>query len=154
MAVLLIASLLAFPCRAAGEADSLRVQGRVKSKITKQDLTEAIVVRYDNAGRAIDSIRCNQGVFVIDGEYIHMSIFSFYVAHRDTTDAIWNARLTYTPRGGRFVIMADAFDLLHQLSNVNYAVNAQGRTITWSNTLPRYVLLSVQFRFNKQPRRR
>ena len=72
----------------------------------------------------------------------------------DTTDPIWNMRLSYTMPGGKWIVMADAFDLLHKLNNVNYAVNAQGRVITWTNTLPRYLMFTVQYRFNKQPKRR
>ncbi|MDE6498392.1 MAG: hypothetical protein K2L21_07015, partial [Muribaculaceae bacterium] len=41
----------------------------------------------------------------------------------DTTDPIWNLRITYAPpRSSHWVFMADGFDLLHSLSNVNYAV--------------------------------
>ncbi|MCM1076697.1 MAG: hypothetical protein NC411_04980 [Bacteroides sp.] len=76
------------------------------------------------------------------------------VKELDTTDAIWNMRLTYTPRGGRWVFMADGFDMLHQLSNVNYAVNASGRTVTYTNVLPRYVMFSAQYRLNIQPKRK
>ncbi len=72
----------------------------------------------------------------------------------DTTDAIWNLRMTYTPKGGRWVFMVDGFDMLRQLSNVNYAVNAQGRTVSYTNALPRYILFSVQYRINKQPKKR
>lgn len=72
----------------------------------------------------------------------------------NTTDVVWNARLTYTPKGGRWTFMLDGFDLLHQLSNVTYNVNAQGRTETWTNVLPRYGLLHIQYRFNKQPKKR
>lgn len=74
----------------------------------------------------------------------------------DTTDAIWNLQLSYTPqtKGRHWVFMLDSFDLLHNLSNVNYAVNASGRTVSYSNALPRYVLLSVQYRLNLQPKKR
>ncbi|MCM1484453.1 MAG: hypothetical protein NC043_08960 [Muribaculaceae bacterium] len=72
----------------------------------------------------------------------------------NTTDVVWNARLTYTPKGGRWTFMLDGFDLLHQLSNVTYNVNAQGRTETWTNSLPRYGLLHIQYRFNKQPHKK
>ena len=50
--------------------------------------------------------------------------------------------------------MLDGFDLLHQLNNVTYNINAQGRTETWTNVLPRYGLLHIQYRFNKQPKRK
>ncbi len=73
----------------------------------------------------------------------------------DTTDPVWNMRLTYAPKGhNRWVFMADAFDLLHKLSNVNYAVTASGRTVSYTNALPRYVLISAQYRFSIQPPKR
>lgn len=73
----------------------------------------------------------------------------------DTSDVVWNMRVSYCPpRASRWVFMLDGFDMLHQLSNVNYAVNAAGRTVSYSNTLPRYILLSVQYRLNIQPKKR
>lgn len=72
----------------------------------------------------------------------------------DTTDPVWNLRLTYTPpRASRWVFIADGFDLLHRLSNVTYAVTAAGRTVSYTNSLPRYFMLSVQYKLNIQPRR-
>lgn len=73
----------------------------------------------------------------------------------DTNDAIWNLRLSYNPpRARRWVFNLDGFDMLHQLSNVNYAVNATGRVISYTNTLPRYILLTVQYRLNIQPKKK
>lgn len=77
------------------------------------------------------------------------------VDYLDTTDPIWNMRLTYSPpRNSRWVFMVDGFDLLHKLSNVNYAVTASGRTVSYTNALPRYVLFSFQYRLNIQPKKR
>lgn len=72
----------------------------------------------------------------------------------DTTDAIFNVGLSFTPRRSPWVFMVDGFDLLHQLSNVHYAVSASGRTVSYTNALPRYVLFTVQYRLNIQPRKR
>ena len=44
-----------------------------------------------------------------------------------------------------------AFDLLHRLSNKQYSINAQGRTETWNNCIPRYLMLSVAYKFNAKP---
>ena len=77
------------------------------------------------------------------------------VKELDTSDAIWNMRLTWSPvRNKHWVFMVDGFDMLHQLSNVNYAVSASGRTVSYSNALPRYVLFSVQYRLNIQPKKK
>lgn len=77
------------------------------------------------------------------------------VKELDTSDAIWNTRLTWTPpKAKMWTFMIDGFDMLHQLSNVNYAVTASGRTVSYSNALPRYFMLSVQYRFQRQPKRK
>lgn len=72
----------------------------------------------------------------------------------DTTDPVWNMRVSYCPpRASRWVFMVDAFDILHKLSNVSYAVTATGRSIAYTNALPRYVLFSVQYRLSIQPKK-
>lgn len=75
------------------------------------------------------------------------------VKELDSTDAVWNLRFSYTPPKSKWVFTADGFDLLHKLSNVHYAVTATGRTVSYSNTLPRYFLLTVQYRLNIQPKK-
>lgn len=73
----------------------------------------------------------------------------------DTTDPVWNMRLSYCPvRHSRWVFMVDGFDMLHKLSNVTYAVTASGRTVAYTNALPRYILATVQYRLNIQPKKR
>ncbi len=72
----------------------------------------------------------------------------------NTTDIVWNARLSYGVKGGKWLVMLDGFDLLRQLSNVTYNVNAQGRTETFTNVLPRYALLHIQYRFDVHPKKR
>ena len=69
----------------------------------------------------------------------------------NTNDLVWNARLSYAFGKGRWVAMLDGFDLLHQLSNVTYGITAQARTITYTNTLPRYCLLHLQYKINIAP---
>lgn len=61
----------------------------------------------------------------------------------NTDDLVWNARLSYSMLKGRLTCMLDAFDILGNLNNVTRAINAQGRTETWTNTLPRYVMFHV-----------
>jgi hypothetical protein len=42
-------------------------------------------------------------------------------------------------------------DVLGKRTNVTYVVNAQGRTETWRNSLRRYMMLCVQWKFNHTP---
>lgn len=68
------------------------------------------------------------------------------------TNFVWNARATYTILKGQLTFMVDGFDILHNLNNVFYSVNAQARTETYTNVLPRYVMLHVQWKFHKSPK--
>lgn len=70
----------------------------------------------------------------------------------NTNDVVWNARLERS--FGNFTIMADGFDMLGQLSNVQRVVNAQGRTETWYNSIPRYAMLHVEYRLNVMPKKK
>ena len=72
----------------------------------------------------------------------------------NTNDLVWNARLARPFLKGKLVVMLDGFDLLGQLDNVTRSVNAQGRTETYTNVMPRYALLHVAYRFNKMPRKK
>lgn len=91
--------------------------------------------------------------FGISTDFYLYKRVGYGVRELDTTDAVWNLRLTYTPRGSRWVFTADGFDLLHKLSNVHYAVTASGRTVSYTNTLPRYMIFTVQYRLNIQPKK-
>lgn len=75
-------------------------------------------------------------------------------AYLNTTDLVWNARLTYNVKGGHWLLMLDGFDLLHQLTNVTYNVNALGRIETYTNVLPRYVLFHAQYKFSVVPKKK
>ncbi len=98
------------------------------------------------------------GVFALPGNLTLTTSFSVYSRHGygvkelDTSSKVWDMRLALPLRKGQWVIMADGFDLLHQLSNVSYAVNAQGRSVVYTNTIPRYMMVSVQYRFNINPK--
>jgi len=71
----------------------------------------------------------------------------------NTTDLVWNARVSKSIMKGSVVLVVDAYDLLHQLSNITYAVDAQARTEAVSNVIPAYVLFHVQWRFNRKPKK-
>lgn len=70
------------------------------------------------------------------------------------TNFVWNARASYTILKGQLTFMVDGFDILHNLTNVFYSVNAQARTETYTNVLPRYVMMHVQWKFHKAPKKK
>ena len=71
----------------------------------------------------------------------------------NTDDFIINASLSQPFLKGKLIARIEAFDLLHQLSNTEYVVNAQGRTVTWYRSLPHYVMLHVVYHWNKNPKK-
>ena len=70
------------------------------------------------------------------------------------TNFVWNVQASYTTLKGQLTFMVDGFDILHNLSNVFYSVNAQARTETYTNVLPRYVMFHVQWKFHKAPKKK
>ena len=71
----------------------------------------------------------------------------------NTNDFVLNASVSQPLWKGRLIAKVEGFDLLHQLSSVDYSVNAQGRTETWARSLPHYVMLHLVFHFNRKPKR-
>ena len=70
----------------------------------------------------------------------------------NTSDLVWNASLARSFCKGKLTLTAEAFDILHQLSSTTYAVNAQGRTETWRNTIPSYGMMKVAYKFTMAPK--
>ena len=66
----------------------------------------------------------------------------------------WNASLTKSLQKGRWVLRLRGYDLLGQVSNLRYRINAQGRTETWTNAMRRYALLTVSYRFSQKPKKK
>ena len=72
----------------------------------------------------------------------------------NTTDWIWNVQLARTFLKGHLTAKLQGFDLLQQLSNTRYVINSQGRTESWNNSIPRYVMLSFAWKFNINPKKK
>lgn len=93
--------------------------------------------------------------FDISTDFMCYTRHGYGVESLDTTDPVWNIRLSYAPpKNKHWVFMIDGYDMLHTLSNVNYAVNAAGRVVSYTNVLPRYFLFTIQYRLNLQPKKR
>lgn len=72
----------------------------------------------------------------------------------NTDDYIWNLAISRSLLKGRLNIKLQGFDILHNLNNVTYHLNGQGRTETWRRTIPNYWMLHLQYKFNKNPKRK
>ncbi len=71
----------------------------------------------------------------------------------NTNDLIWNAQLTRSFCKGKLVAAITEFDILGQLSSTYYNVNSQGSSEYWGNSLNRYVMLSLKYKFNLGPKK-
>ena len=78
----------------------------------------------------------------------------YYESMMNTTDWVWNAHLSRSLMKGALVVKLTGFDLLHQLTNTRYEMNAQGRTEVWYNSLPRHMMLSLAWKFNASTKRK
>ena len=65
----------------------------------------------------------------------------------------WDATLTKSFHQGQWLLKLRGYDLLSQVSSLNCYVNSQGRTETWTNSMRRYALLTVSYRFSKKPKK-
>ena len=65
----------------------------------------------------------------------------------------WDASLTKSFKQGRWVMKLRGYDLLGQVSSLRYSINAQGRTETWTNSMRRYALLTISYRFTQKPKK-
>lgn len=70
----------------------------------------------------------------------------------NTDNYVWNARLTYRALKGKLLLSLDGYDILHDLSNVSYTMNAQARTETYRTVLPHYAMFRMQWLFNHSPK--
>ncbi|MBP3473104.1 MAG: outer membrane beta-barrel protein [Paraprevotella sp.] len=72
----------------------------------------------------------------------------------NTQDFVWNAQLSKSVLRGNLLFTLVGFDILGQLSNITYSLNSQGRTETWRNVIPRYGMLRIIYKLNKQPKKK
>lgn len=65
-------------------------------------------------------------------------------------EVVWNARLTRSFFKGQLLLALEGVDIFGQLSNIQRAVNAEGRTETTYNVIPRYIMLTASVRLSKK----
>ena len=75
-------------------------------------------------------------------------------AEMNTDDFVWNIALSRAIMKGKLNFKLQGFDILRNLNNVTYQLNGQGRMESWRKSIPNYWMLHVQWRFNKNPKRR
>ena len=92
--------------------------------------------------------------FTIDTDLQMHSRRGYSDAEMNDNRLYWDASLTKSFKQGRWLLKLRGYDLLGQVSNLRYSINAQGRTETWNNVLKRYALLTVSYRFTQKPKKK
>lgn len=72
----------------------------------------------------------------------------------NTNEFVWNASIDKSILNGRLTFRLKAYDILNQISSVQYVVNAQMQREMWRNKLGRYVMLSVMYKLNIEPKKK
>lgn len=65
----------------------------------------------------------------------------------NTSEVVWNARVTKKLLANKLSLSLDAFDILGNLNSTQFTLNSQGRTETWTNSIPRYLMLHASYKF-------
>ena len=73
-------------------------------------------------------------------------------ASLNTDDWVWNAAITQPFFKGKVVAKLEGFDILGKLSNTHIEIDGLGRREMSYNTLPRYIMLHLVYKFNKLPK--
>ena len=117
----------------------------------RSDFSDIHAGNYSLGLNAFVSLPCH---FQLSTDMTMYARRGYQQSEMNTTDWVWNAELTRSFVKGHLVAKLQGFDFLRQLSNTSYAVNAQGRTETWHNSIPRYAMLSLSWRFNVNPKKK
>ncbi len=83
----------------------------------------------------------------LSGDLTMYSRRGYSDSYMNTNELVLNARLSRPIFKGNFVLSVDAFDLLHNLTNIRYYVNAQGRSEEITNVIPSYALVRLAYKF-------
>ena len=122
-----------------------------RSKSEGQMLTGSSYGNYGFAFRGSARLPLN---FQLKTDFYMIKRFGYIENSMNDVNYIWNASLEYLIQKGTWRISLDAKDILNQNKGINYYVNASGRTQTLNTVLPRYLMLSLHYRFDFKPKKR
>jgi hypothetical protein len=69
-------------------------------------------------------------------------------------ELIWGVKVSRPLLKNALIVSVEGFDLLGQLSNRSYNINAQGRTETYTNVVSQYAMLKLTYNFQRFPKGR
>lgn len=90
--------------------------------------------------------------FSISTDFTAVKRFGYIDNSINKVNCNWNAELGYSMLKGALKFTVNANDILNQLNEIHSFVDATGRTQSVTTALPRYVMLSVHYRFDFKPK--
>ena len=129
-----------------------RVDGR-HSRSNREDYQDLDAYEYKYGANCTYTTPKSLGSFTIATDYNIFVRRGYQSAEINTTTNAWNASISKSFLKGSLVTKLSAYDILHQVSNIGYSVNAQGYTERRYNSIPRYVMFSLAYRFTKKPKK-
>lgn len=129
-----------------------RIDGR-HSRSNREDYQDLDAYEYKVGANCTYTTPKSFGSFTIATDYNIFIRRGYQSAEINTTTNAWNASISKAFLKGSLVAKLSAYDILHQVSNIGYNVNAQGYTERRYNSIPRYVMFSMSYRFTKKPKK-
>lgn len=145
--------------------DNSQLKYRVNSKTDLSINLSGTIYRLTSARSNFDNItagECVCGVYAgtelfwklrFSTDLNQYNRYGYQVKEMNTHNFVWNAYLSRSFLAGKLAVNIEAIDLLHQLSNIQYVVDAQGRTETWNNSIPRYIMASLVWKLNSNKKK-
>jgi hypothetical protein len=69
----------------------------------------------------------------------------------NTDNLVWNASVAKSFFRGKLTCKLEGFDILHQLTQIQYNVSSNGTSSTWNNCIPSYYMLHLSYKINLTP---
>ena len=128
-----------------------RIDGR-HSRSDREDYQDLDAYEYKYGVNCTYTTPKSLGSFTVATDYNIFVRRGYQSSEINKTTNAWNASISKAFLKGSLVAKISAYDILHQVSNIGYSVNAQGYTERRYNTIPRYVMFSMAYRFAKKPK--
>ena len=129
-----------------------RIDGR-HSRSNREDYQDLDAYEYKYGVNCTYTTPKHFGSFTIATDYNIFVRRGYQSSEINNTTNAWNASISKAFMKGSLVAKLSAYDILHQVSNIGYSVNAQGYTERRYNSIPRYVMFSLAYRFTKKPKK-
>ncbi len=129
-----------------------RIDGR-HSRSNREDYQDLDAYEYKYGVNCTYTTPKSLGSFTLATDYNIFVRRGYQSSEINTTTNAWNASISKSFLKGSLVTKLSAYDILHQVSNIGYSVNAQGYTERRYNSIPRYVMFSLAYRLTKKPKK-